>query len=68
MKKPRNRMAAVETMEQEPEQVVRPAGRRNQAQCPTCGAIGAVISEIMLSNRLVKMRFCEDCQKNYTEK
>jgi len=55
-------------MEQEPEQVVRPAGRRNQAQCPTCGAIGAVISEIMLSNRLVKMRFCEDCQKNYTEK
>ena len=66
MKRPSNRMAVVETPEPErvePNRVV----RSSQKQCPMCGKVGAVISELMRRNRIFRERRCEKCFTRWTE-
>ena len=63
MKKPKNRMAAVETLEPAPE-VERSV--HCGVRCPKCGGEAGIISERMQDNRVIRKRKCEKCQVFFT--
>jgi len=62
MKRPKNRMAEVEMPEDAPARPV----VRTKKQCPLCGTVGLVISEMRRNNRIIRERRCEKCNTRWT--
>lgn len=65
MKKVQNRMAAVETREeQETLNVQHPTSNiePRKGACPKCGGVTVILSERMVNSRAAQQRMCEQCQ------
>jgi transposase len=71
MKRPRNRMAKVETMETEERfesvPVIEPETKRTPDRCPACNAIAPVLVERIRNDRIIRRRQCSQCGVQFTE-
>lgn len=64
MRKPKNRMAEVETQEQVPDHISSPVSAGGE--CPVCKNTAAIVSERMASNRVIRQYRCEKCDVFFT--
>jgi len=63
MRKPKNRMAVVETRDPVQPSVI----KRKPGQCPKCGGDAPVVSELMANNAVRRRRVCSKCGESFTE-